>query len=256
MKRHHKIKAVLSAKGFLEQSFTGAQVTWLRSQGVLPPMAGGAEGDEDDDDDSGEEDEHKENKKEEGEEEDSKESKNGKKDDDDDDSITVSKNEIHRLRRKAREADEKEKKAKKESEETDKKKKREEGRYQELLDEEKAKTGTETERADKAEGELKSFKFQVAVNRVATRVGFRDPSDAHLFLSQEMEDADEKDLERALKKVLEGKTYLKADRSASGTASNGSSNGGLTMDDVRRMTPDQVNSRWDEVQKVMQKAKS
>lgn len=261
MKRHHKIRAVLTAKGFLAQGFTGDQVTWLRSQGILPPMAGADDGDGDGDGDEEDDNEDEVKKKDKKEEDSSKEGKDDSekegKDGDDDDTVSVSKNEIHRLRRKAREADEKEKKAKRDQDESDKKKKREEGRYQELLDEEKTKTVQETERADKAENELKSYRFQVAVNKVATRVGFRDPSDAHLFLSQEMEDADEKDLERALKKVLEGKTYLKAERSASGTAGNGNGGGtGLTMDDVRRMTPDQVNARWDDVQKVMQKVKA
>lgn len=174
----------------------------------------------------------------------------------DDDLVKMSKDEAARLRRIAREAADAKKKADAEKAAADRKKKQEEGRWQELINEEQTKTQEAITRAERAENELVSFKFQIKVNELATAAGFEDPSDAHLYVNQEdLKDASDKVIESELKKVLVKKPHLKSKRKATGGNGDGAgSPGSLTVEDVKRMSPSEINSRWDEVQKVMANA--
>lgn len=172
----------------------------------------------------------------------------------DDDTVVMSKDEAARLRRIASEASKREKKAKDEKEAADRKKKQEEGRFQELVDEERTKTTEAEARAEKAEKELVKFKFQIKVNEIANNLGFEDPSDAHLYLSDDDLESSDKVLEGQLTRVLKQKPHLKSKRKATGGNGGGGTGpaGGLTIQDVQQMSPQEINSRWDEVQKVMQ----
>lgn len=247
LRRHQKIRAVLAANGFIEAGFSQQQLRWLREQGIMPPIAGGAP-DEDEDEDEDDDDAKK--KGDADDEEDEKPKKGGKDDKDDDedeDEVKLSRAEHQRLKRKAKEADEAKKAADEEKAKAERKKKQEEGRWQELIDEEKLQTKTEKERADKAEAELIDYKFEVAVGRVANRLNFKDPTDAYLYLGREFDkESDETQIERALKKVLDGKPYLKGDRKGTGGNGNGtgSGSGGFSMDQIKSMTPDQINENW------------
>lgn len=172
----------------------------------------------------------------------------------DDDTVVMSKDEAARLRRLAREADETKKKAKQDKEAAERKKKQEEGRFQELVDEERAKTVEAETRAERAEKELVKFKFQIKVNEIASNLGFEDPSDAHLYLSDDDLEATDKVLEGQLTKVLRQKPHLKSKRKATGGNGGGGTGpaGGLTIEDIKLMSAQEINKRWDEVQKVMQ----
>lgn len=107
-------------------------------------------------------------------------------------------------------------------------------------------------RAITAEDKLDSFQREVRVSRIATRLGFRDPGDAIKLLSSDVTGED-KVAERALRKLVEDKPYLVDQRRATGRAmGDGSRNGGLTWEQVKNMSQDEINARWEEVQPVLQ----
>lgn len=255
MKRHQKIRAALSARGFLDAQFTKQQLRYLKENGILPPMAGGAPDDDDDTSDDDKSDDASSSDDKDQAAKDSKSSSSSSDSDDssdnDDDSVNIPKSELQRLRRIAKESEENKKKAEKVKRDAELKKKQEEGRFDELLQEEKEATKKAEKERDEARQELVSFKREVTVTRVASRLGFRDPSDAMHYIAGEDAD-DEKVAERSLLKLLRDKPYLKSDKVATGAHLNGSSPGTLTVADVKRMSQEEINARWDEVQQVLQ----
>lgn len=223
----------------------------LREQGFLLPVIGG-EGEDDSDDDSkkkeDDSDDDDEKKKTSGSSEDDDKDKKDDSKEEDDDTVRLSKNEVARLRRLAKEKETADKKAKTDKETADRKRKQDEGRYEELLGDEREKTVTAEKERDEAKEELADYKFQVSVNKVASRLGFKDPSDAYLFLDKkDLLDAEEGVIESALGKVLKKKDYLKSDRRATGGAGNGRTNGTTTFsfEDIKRMSTDEINANWD-----------
>lgn len=103
-------------------------------------------------------------------------------------------------------------------------------------------------RAVTAEESLDNFRREVRITRIASKLSFRDPEDAikHL-LSQPEATGDDKACERALRKLAEAKPYLVDQRRARGRAMAGDGNGGpgLTAEDLKTMTPEQINEAWD-----------
>lgn len=250
LKRHQKIRAVLSARGMLKNGFSPAQVAWLRGQGIVPGMAGADEDDEDDDDeddsDDDEEDENDEEKK------DPPKNKGGKKDDDDDDDddaeVRVSKSELARLKRVAKEAAETKKRADEEKKRNERKKKQDEGKWQELVSEAEEKAKTAEQERDEARADLVKYKFNTRVTQVAETLAFKDPSDAHKYLPDNFDlESEEDDIERALKKVLAKKDYLAGARKSTGGGNGSRRNGGktFTVDEIKNMSTDEINANWD-----------
>jgi hypothetical protein len=84
---------------------------------------------------------------------------------------------------------------------------------------------------------------------------FEYPEDAHRFLdADDMED--EHTIERALTAVLQERPKLKSRRRGSGApipgdADDPGKSNGLTLEDVKKMTPAEINRRWPEVQAAM-----
>jgi len=104
--------------------------------------------------------------------------------------------------------------------------------------------------------EKRAQALQIAVQGAATKLGIVDP-DVALALIQssiEYDDAGQpKDVEKALNDLLAQKPYLK------GTPSSGSptnpprgSSTTLTKEDIAKMSPEQINARWDEVSQVLE----
>ncbi len=211
------------------------------------PRNDGEEEEEDDEEETEEEDEENEEDEEETSGKKGK-SKGKKKEEDDDEDTSLPASEVARLRRIEREHKEAQRKAADEKKRADRKKAQEEGRWQDLInDAEKAKADAEKER-DEAKAELVNYKFQVKVTGAASGLGFADPSDAHKFLADDFDrESDETEIQRALKKVLDKKPYLRGKNKASGNGgggSNGKSGGTWTADDIRNMTSDEINANW------------
>ena len=125
------------------------------------------------------------------------------------------------------------------------------GRWEELAQEREQEVLEALDAKEAAEYELDRYRREVRTVGLATRLGFRDPRDAILHLSDD-DTADEGTCERALRKLAKDKQYLVDPRRASGVASGGSGGAGaLTMEQIKNMTPDEINSRWTEVQRAM-----
>jgi hypothetical protein len=77
----------------------------------------------------------------------------------------------------------------------------EEGKHKELAEAEKA-------RADKAEADLKTFKRDQRIERLATKKGFHDAKDAIANLPGDLDRDDEAAVEAALEQVAKTKPYL------------------------------------------------
>lgn len=87
------------------------------------------------------------------------------------------------------------------------------------------------------------------VQRLASQLNFRDPSDAIALLDDD-DTGDDKSAERALRRLAQKKPYL-VDRKKGGLPMGGAGGPRLTMQDVKRMSSDEINDRWTEVQEVM-----
>lgn len=126
----------------------------------------------------------------------------------------------------------------------------------------------------KADAERATRKTTVITN--ASKAGFNDPEDAWLWLANSVagEDGDMDELDEALEKLMQDKPYLvKAQQVAAqpqtvtetgtdrptGSAkkpkpsagANAGKTGQLTLQDIENMPPDEINRRWEEIEKVL-----
>jgi hypothetical protein len=119
------------------------------------------------------------------------------------------------------------------------------------LEENAEKLQSAETRAVTAEQNLDDFRREVRVTRVASKLSFRDPEDAIKLVSPESV-GDDKATERTLRKLVEDKPYLVDQRRATGRSmGNGNNGGGITMAQIKNMTQDEINTNWEQVQKVM-----
>jgi hypothetical protein len=246
------------------QELTPYQLRWLRALGYMPPMGGaetpppaeptddagddGAEYDDsvDDDtgDDAGDDDEADEEAAASG-------RKRGPKQPVElgDDDEVVSKSEFERLKRIARESETARKKAEREAARRAEQEKRESGNWEELLRERDERLMEIEAERETARMELDITLRNQRIGSAATRLNFRDPEDAQHFLSED-ETMDDAATERALKRLAREKPYLVNERRPSGGPINGEGPA-LTMEEIKRMSPEEVNARWQEVQAAM-----
>lgn len=166
------------------------------------------------------------------------------------DLMELKRSEYERLRRIAREQETAEKKREREERKAQEKRRREQGQFDELLSEKDEQIRTVEGERDEARYQLDAFKRQVRVTEAAKRLGFKDPEDAFRYLSDE-DTEDEATTERALKALSKRKSYLVNERKSTGAPVGGANGVTLTLEQIQRMSPDEINARWDEVQKVM-----
>lgn len=166
------------------------------------------------------------------------------------DVMELKRSEYERLRRIAREQEVAEKKREKDEKKEQEKRRREQGQFDELLKEKDEQIVTIEAERDEAKFQLDSFKRQVRVTEAAKRLGFKDPEDAFRYLSDE-DTEDDSTTERALKALSKRKAYLVNERKSTGAPVGGDGGVTLTMDQIKNMSSDEVNARWDEVQKAM-----
>jgi hypothetical protein len=279
--RRHRVQRIMSLAE--ARVVNPALLKQLRYQGVLPPIAGGSinapgdvdpggegggtpppDADADSDDDGGDAADD------ESDDDGTDTAATGKKpvkrtskrrsssddgDDDEDGYVRLPRSEMQRLRRESRDA--KAALHKREQEERTR-------REKDMADQEKWKDLAESrdERITELEGEIEALKMEgtknerrASVIKVAKRLSFEYPDDAHLFLdADDMED--ERSIESALKTVLRERPRLKSRRRGSGAPIPGEGEddgkgGGLTIEDVKKMSPEEINKRWTEVQAVL-----
>lgn len=99
---------------------------------------------------------------------------------------------------------------------------------------------------------LRTRTLEYEVKIQAVQMGVVDPEIVYRLIEPgEIEYDDDgrpKNLEKVLKSLVSARPYLLSTSAASPT---NPSRGGLTLDDVRRMSPAEINRRWDEVKRVL-----
>jgi hypothetical protein len=174
-------------------------------------------------------------------------------DDEDDDYVRVPKSqldEFNRLKREQAESAKQRRKAEAEAKKAREQAQRESGNYDELLGEKDTEVQEAAARAEAAEYQLEQFQRTQRISSIANRLGFKDSEDAVRFLDDDDSD-DDVTAERALKRLAREKPYLVDTRRSTG-APVGGEGSTLSMEEIKRMTPDEVNARWEEVQQAMQ----
>lgn len=273
-----RFQRILTASEVEGMSITPELLRQLRAQGIIPQIAGGSPETDDDDADKGkgkpkrrakagdddddvddDDDDVDADDEEDDDEGEPQGKKKGKRDEDDDDQggefVRMPRSEVQRLRREAREARKREKQQAREERERQEKSLADQEKWKDLADQRQ-------ERIDELEGEVEALKMEGVKNerkgniiKVAKRLGFEYPDDAHRYLDvDDMED--EASIESALKTVLRDRPKLKSKRRGSGAPIPGESDddgkgGALTIEDVKKMSPKEVNERWEEVQAVL-----
>lgn len=111
-----------------------------------------------------------------------------------------------------------------------------------------------------AAAQAKAGRLAGASLAAAARLGFADPEDAQRFLDADAIEWDDagspKNVAALLESVLKAKPYLKASFTQPpdlGQGSRGRAGVPLNRDAIAKMTPAEINARWDEVQEVMKK---
>lgn len=106
------------------------------------------------------------------------------------------------------------------------------------------------EAAEMAQAELRRAKAEAAVARAAGKVGV-DPNLVLRLVDVEYDAQGQPvNVDKAVEAVLAAYPQLKPASVTLG-ATNPGRTSKLTMDDVKKMSPDELNRRWDEVQAVM-----
>lgn len=115
-----------------------------------------------------------------------------------------------------------------------------------------AQTKVAQEAAAAAQAELRKARVDAALARAAAKVGV-DVSLVARLVDVEFDDAGQPvGVEAAIGKVLEAYPQLKPQPVTPGATNPSRGSGAkLTMDEIKRMTPEQINARWDEVKAVM-----
>lgn len=111
-----------------------------------------------------------------------------------------------------------------------------------------------------AAAQAKAGRLSGASLAAAARLGFADPEDAQRFLDADAVEWDDagspKNVGTLLEAVLKAKPYLKASFTQPpdlGQGNRGGSSVPLTLAQIDKMSPAEINARWDEVQKVLAK---
>jgi hypothetical protein len=174
----------------------------------LAPIAGGAPDDDDSDDDSDSDADggpaDDDDSDDDSDDDDSDSDDDSDDDDTSDDDEPLSdkeRKEFHRLKREAADRSKKDR-------ETRRKEAEEKGKWKELHTETEKERDEAIDRAEKAEAELATHVRNTKVSKVAKRLKFNDPEDAHHFLPENAADGTEAELEKSLREVLKKKSYL------------------------------------------------
>jgi hypothetical protein len=179
------------------------------------------------------------------------------------DTVTLSKKEVDALRRQLAEASKAQRKIEADAKKAEEERQRQDGNWQRLAEEKTREL--EAERAEKSKIEREQ-----RVTRIATRMKFLDPADV-LYRVPADDGADDALTEAALERIAKGSPHLISKESpkpeigkvlepaAQVAADSGpkppAGKAPLTsVEDVKKLTEQEINDRWDEVQAVMARA--
>jgi hypothetical protein len=113
-------------------------------------------------------------------------------------------------------------------------------------------------RADAAEGERQSLAARLAVERAARRLGIVDEDAAYRLLDASAleagPDGRPRDIDAALRELMKQRPWLAGESPIDSTSVTNPQRDpyrSLTREDIRRMTPDQINEHWDAVRRAL-----
>lgn len=108
------------------------------------------------------------------------------------------------------------------------------------------------EQAQAARQELQQARAEVAIARAAASLGVDPRKLARLVTVEFDADGQPVNVDQAAAAVLNEWPELKPVAATPGATNPSRKPRTLTVDDIKRMTPAEINSRWDEVQQVLQ----
>ncbi len=168
--------------------------------------------------------------------------------------VRIPKAEYDAARTAARQQSERAKKAEREAKAQKEREAAEKGQFKELADGYKGERDDALRERDDARRDYQDLTRRIEVEKVAKRLDFVDTEDAWIH-AQRLNMADEAwsdpaQVEKALKRILREKPHLQGKGRVTGASRKG---GGttLTREEVSRMTEDEINSRWTEVQAAL-----
>lgn len=112
-------------------------------------------------------------------------------------------------------------------------------------------------RAQEAERRVRERTIRAEVRLAAVAAGIVDPEAAYRLLDLDQvalnDDGEPTNIDKLVAQLLKDKPYLGGRSAQSGPAGNPGSGrpAVLTMDEIRRMTPEQINANWAAVQQAM-----
>lgn len=165
--------------------------------------------------------------------------------------VTMNRAEVDALRRKVAEAEKQRRKIEAEA------KMAEEGRQAKDGEYEKLAAQRERER-DEALAAAERTAREARVTRIAGRLGFLDPEDVVGRVTAE-QGADDASAEARLEQIAKTSSHLLRPKDSPQPvigqvlepAAAPSGKSPLTMEQVKKMTPEEINERWDDVQQVL-----
>jgi len=123
---------------------------------------------------------------------------------------------------------------------------------QEKLAKRLAELESERERWQRTERE-RTLKYEVML--AASRMKIVDPEAAYRLLDLSQiefaEDGTPKNLDQALKDLIKAKPYLVGPAAPGSPTNPERPHTSLTLDEIKRMSPEEINRRWAEVQLVL-----
>lgn len=151
-----------------------------------------------------------------------------------------------RLRREKQEAERREKEARDALAAKERKEAEQAGEWEKLAKQ------YEQERDD-ARGELARLKRRIDVEKIARRLKFRHADEAIALLPADLDDADDGKVEQALAQLAADRPHL-INSGAPGPTGGppGPAPTGLTYEQVKAMSQEEINERWDEVAPVLE----
>lgn len=105
------------------------------------------------------------------------------------------------------------------------------------------------------QAKMRELQARAAVLTTAARMGVVDPEAAWRLLDANTlkmgEDGQPQGVEEALRELVKAKPYLLGGPTSAANPSTGRRADRLTREAIEKMTPEEINARWDEVQAVL-----
>jgi hypothetical protein len=115
----------------------------------------------------------------------------------------------------------------------------------------KAQADAAKAEAQAAQEALRKARAEAAISREAAKHGVDADLLTRLVTPEFDDDGNPAGIDAAINDLLTKHPYLKAGSAVGLSATNPQRKGALTLEDIKRMTPEQINARWSEVEATL-----